>query len=149
MLPGGGGGMATGDAEQARYCARLSYLCLKFSLITYCTAFWVSRAAGGSGWEGAALSLRGCGDEARPLFLGAVFGEGGLGAGLLSSPALSRPRGRGVPPAARRCPGRSSLRDPGTCSRAWAASRERHRPCPSPFGTLRSQPPRCDRQALP
>uniref|UniRef100_A0A8V0ZVJ5 Tetraspanin 15 n=1 Tax=Gallus gallus TaxID=9031 RepID=A0A8V0ZVJ5_CHICK len=33
--------MATGDAEQARYCARLSYLCLKFSLITYCTAFWV------------------------------------------------------------------------------------------------------------
>uniref|UniRef100_A0A8C9G834 Tetraspanin n=1 Tax=Pavo cristatus TaxID=9049 RepID=A0A8C9G834_PAVCR len=33
--------MATGDAEEARYCARLSYLCLKFTLITYCTAFWV------------------------------------------------------------------------------------------------------------
>ncbi|OXB63876.1 hypothetical protein ASZ78_004171 [Callipepla squamata] len=33
--------MAVGDSEQARYCARLSYLCLKFSLITYCTAFWV------------------------------------------------------------------------------------------------------------
>lgn len=149
MLPGGGGGMATGDAEQARYCARLSYLCLKFSLITYCTAFWVSRTAGSSGGAGAALSLRGYGDETRPRFLAAVVGKRGLAAGLLSSPALSRRRGRGVPPATRRSPGRSSPRDPGTCSPVWAASCQQHRPCPSPYGTLRNHPPRCDREALP
>lgn len=39
--------MATGDAEQARYCQRLSYLCLKFTLIAYSTAFWVSRGCRG------------------------------------------------------------------------------------------------------
>ncbi|XP_037997207.1 tetraspanin-15 isoform X2 [Motacilla alba alba] len=33
--------MAVGDPEQARYCGRLSYLCLKLSLITYSTTFWV------------------------------------------------------------------------------------------------------------
>ncbi|NXF20843.1 TSN15 protein, partial [Rhodinocichla rosea] len=33
--------MAAGDPEQARYCGRLSYLCLKLSLITYSTTFWV------------------------------------------------------------------------------------------------------------
>uniref|UniRef100_A0A8D0BYT3 Tetraspanin n=1 Tax=Salvator merianae TaxID=96440 RepID=A0A8D0BYT3_SALMN len=33
--------MAAGDSDQVRYCARLSYLCLKFSLITYSTVFWL------------------------------------------------------------------------------------------------------------
>ncbi|XP_030309254.1 tetraspanin-15 isoform X2 [Calypte anna] len=33
--------MAAGDAEQVRYCGRLSYLCLKLTLITYSTIFWV------------------------------------------------------------------------------------------------------------
>ncbi|XP_077640911.1 tetraspanin-15 isoform X2 [Lonchura striata] len=33
--------MAAGDPERARYCGRLSYLCLKLSLITYSTTFWV------------------------------------------------------------------------------------------------------------
>ncbi|XP_048363029.1 tetraspanin-15 [Sphaerodactylus townsendi] len=33
--------MATGDSEQIRYCARFSYLCLKFTLITYSTVFWL------------------------------------------------------------------------------------------------------------
>ncbi|XP_015283912.1 PREDICTED: tetraspanin-15 [Gekko japonicus] len=33
--------MATGDSERIRYCARFSYLCLKFSLITYSTVFWL------------------------------------------------------------------------------------------------------------
>ncbi|KAM6442517.1 tetraspanin-15 isoform 1-T1 [Liasis olivaceus] len=33
---------APGDSEQVRYCARFSYLCLKFTLVTYSTAFWVN-----------------------------------------------------------------------------------------------------------
>ncbi|NXD14637.1 TSN15 protein, partial [Nothocercus nigrocapillus] len=33
--------MAPGDVEQARYCGRLSYLCLKFTLVAYSTAFWM------------------------------------------------------------------------------------------------------------
>ncbi|KAJ7415662.1 Tetraspanin-15 [Willisornis vidua] len=33
--------MAAGDPEQARYCGRLSYLCLKLTLIIYSTTFWV------------------------------------------------------------------------------------------------------------
>ncbi|XP_054687382.1 tetraspanin-15 isoform X3 [Grus americana] len=33
--------MAARDAEQARYCGRLSYVCLKLTLITYSTTFWV------------------------------------------------------------------------------------------------------------
>ncbi|NWY06934.1 TSN15 protein, partial [Nothoprocta ornata] len=33
--------MAPGDAERARYCGRLSYLCLKFTLVAYSTAFWI------------------------------------------------------------------------------------------------------------
>ncbi|XP_051656301.1 tetraspanin-15 [Manacus candei] len=33
--------MAAGDPEQARYCGRLSYLCLKLTLITYSTFFWL------------------------------------------------------------------------------------------------------------
>ncbi|KAM6391023.1 tetraspanin-15 isoform 1-T1 [Pluvialis apricaria] len=33
--------MAAGDAEQVRYCGRLSYLCLKLTLVTYSTTFWV------------------------------------------------------------------------------------------------------------
>uniref|UniRef100_A0A8D0GIU3 Tetraspanin n=1 Tax=Sphenodon punctatus TaxID=8508 RepID=A0A8D0GIU3_SPHPU len=33
--------MAAGDSEQVRYCARFSYLCLKFTLIIYSTLFWL------------------------------------------------------------------------------------------------------------
>ncbi|XP_075389545.1 tetraspanin-15 [Tenrec ecaudatus] len=33
--------MPRGDCEQVRYCARFSYLWLKFSLIVYSTAFWL------------------------------------------------------------------------------------------------------------
>lgn len=52
--------MPRGDSEQVRYCARFSYLWLKFSLIVYSTVFWVSdrHGAGGSGigggrvWDG-------------------------------------------------------------------------------------------------
>lgn len=42
--------MPRGDSEQVRYCARFSYLWLKFSLIIYSTVFWVSDPgeAGGS-----------------------------------------------------------------------------------------------------
>ncbi|XP_035306342.1 tetraspanin-15 isoform X3 [Cricetulus griseus] len=32
--------MPRGDSEQVRYCARFSYLWLKFSLIVYSTVFW-------------------------------------------------------------------------------------------------------------
>ncbi|XP_063163601.1 tetraspanin-15 isoform X1 [Candoia aspera] len=32
---------APGDSEQVRYCARFSYLCLKFTLVTYSTLFWL------------------------------------------------------------------------------------------------------------
>lgn len=38
--------MPRGDSEQVRYCARFSYLWLKFSLIVYSTVFWVSDGAG-------------------------------------------------------------------------------------------------------
>lgn len=34
--------MPRGDSEQVRYCARFSYLWLKFSLVIYSTVFWVS-----------------------------------------------------------------------------------------------------------
>uniref|UniRef100_A0A8C6X559 Tetraspanin-15 n=1 Tax=Naja naja TaxID=35670 RepID=A0A8C6X559_NAJNA len=30
-----------GDSEQVRYCARFPYLCLKFTLVTYSTVFWL------------------------------------------------------------------------------------------------------------
>lgn len=43
--------MPRGDSEQVRYCARFSYLWLKFSLIVYSTVFWVSDGAGGAGVE--------------------------------------------------------------------------------------------------
>ncbi|XP_025706082.1 tetraspanin-15 isoform X1 [Callorhinus ursinus] len=33
--------MPRGDSEQVRYCARLSYLWLKFSLVIYSTVFWL------------------------------------------------------------------------------------------------------------
>ncbi|XP_067321788.1 tetraspanin-15 [Anolis sagrei] len=33
--------MAAGDSAQVRYCARFPYLCLKFSLVTYSTVFWL------------------------------------------------------------------------------------------------------------
>lgn len=36
--------MARGDSEQVRYCARFSYLWLKFSLVVYSTVFWVSES---------------------------------------------------------------------------------------------------------
>ncbi|KAG6937279.1 tetraspanin 15 [Chelydra serpentina] len=38
---GPGSRMAAGDSENIRYCARFSYLCLKFTLITYSTLFWL------------------------------------------------------------------------------------------------------------
>ncbi|XP_036294161.1 tetraspanin-15 isoform X2 [Pipistrellus kuhlii] len=38
--------MPRGDSEQVRYCARLSYLWLKFSLVIYSTVFW------GPAWMG-------------------------------------------------------------------------------------------------
>lgn len=41
--------MAAGDPEQARYCGRLSYLCLKLTLITYSTTFWVSLSCSAPG----------------------------------------------------------------------------------------------------
>lgn len=37
--------MPRGDSEQVRYCARFSYLWLKFSLVIYSTVFWVSDPA--------------------------------------------------------------------------------------------------------
>lgn len=51
--------MATGDSEQIRYCARFSYLCLKFTLVTYSTLFWVRRREEGRGPRGAGLGHRG------------------------------------------------------------------------------------------
>lgn len=41
--------MPRGDSEQVRYCARFSYLWLKFSLIVYSTVFWVSDRDGVEG----------------------------------------------------------------------------------------------------
>lgn len=38
--------MPRGDSEQVRYCARFSYLWLKFSLVIYSTVFWVSDQQG-------------------------------------------------------------------------------------------------------
>lgn len=46
--------MPRGDSEQVRYCARLSYLWLKFSLVIYSTVFWVSDPTGVLRWR------RGC-----------------------------------------------------------------------------------------
>lgn len=42
--------MPRGDSEQVRYCARLSYLWLKFSLVIYSTVFWVSDPRGNLSW---------------------------------------------------------------------------------------------------
>lgn len=47
--PRAGAKMPRGDSEQVRYCARFSYLWLKFSLIIYSTVFWVSDGARGAG----------------------------------------------------------------------------------------------------
>lgn len=44
--------MPRGDSEQVRYCARFSYLWLKFSLVIYSTVFWVSDSSRAPGWEG-------------------------------------------------------------------------------------------------
>lgn len=46
--------MPRGDSEQVRYCARISYLWLKFSLIIYSTVFWVSDWQGPEMGEGGA-----------------------------------------------------------------------------------------------
>lgn len=43
--------MPRGDSEQVRYCARLSYLWLKFSLVIYSTVFWVSDPSRARGWR--------------------------------------------------------------------------------------------------
>lgn len=43
--------MPRGDSEQVRYCARLSYLWLKFSLVIYSTVFWVSDPRRARGWR--------------------------------------------------------------------------------------------------
>ncbi|ETE66953.1 Tetraspanin-15, partial [Ophiophagus hannah] len=32
---------ARGDSQQVRYCAHFPYLCLKFTLVTYSTVFWL------------------------------------------------------------------------------------------------------------
>lgn len=42
--------MPRGDSEQVRYCARFSYLWLKFSLTIYSTVFWVSDPSRAPGW---------------------------------------------------------------------------------------------------
>lgn len=47
--------MPRGDSEQVRYCARLSYLWLKFSLTIYSTVFWVSDSSRAPGGEGGRL----------------------------------------------------------------------------------------------
>lgn len=49
--------MPRGDSEQVRYCARLSYLWLKFSLIVYSTVFWVSDPGGDPDLAGCRHSL--------------------------------------------------------------------------------------------
>lgn len=49
--PRAGAKMPRGDSEQVRYCARFSYLWLKFSLIVYSTVFWVSDGARVGGWR--------------------------------------------------------------------------------------------------
>lgn len=43
--------MPRGDSEQVRYCARFSYLWLKFSLVIYSTVFWVSDSGRAPGWK--------------------------------------------------------------------------------------------------
>lgn len=44
--------MPRGDSEQVRYCARLSYLWLKFLLVFYSTVFWVSDPIRAPRWAG-------------------------------------------------------------------------------------------------
>lgn len=65
--------MPRGDSEQVRYCARLSYLWLKFSLVIYSTVFWVSDPSWAPGMGGGACT---------PLFTHAEEGEGCGGGGL-------------------------------------------------------------------
>ncbi|GAB1295168.1 Tetraspanin-15 [Apodemus speciosus] len=43
--------MPRGDSEQVRYCARFSYLWLKFSLIVYSTVFWTDWGPGPVGGD--------------------------------------------------------------------------------------------------
>lgn len=89
-----GGRMAAGDAEQVRYCGRLSYLCLKLTLITYSTTFWV-RAAGGQRQR--SPSPGAAGGAAAPAPCG--VGDGGSRVRRVPGPApagASRPAGNGV-----------------------------------------------------
>lgn len=89
-----GGRMAAGDAEQVRYCGRLSYLCLKLTLITYSTTFWV-RAAGGQRQR--SPSPGAAGGAAAPAPCG--VGGGGSRVRRVPGPApavASRPAGNGV-----------------------------------------------------
>lgn len=67
--------MAAGDAEQVRYCGRLSYLCLKLTLITYSTTFWVSPRVGFGVGGGLA---EGGGGGAPPAPGGARVGKHGV-----------------------------------------------------------------------
>lgn len=86
--------MPRGDSEQVRYCARLSYLWLKFSLVIYSTVFWVSDPSKARGWGWGARSLdRSHADPGVGSRLGcfrAGAREGGLGraARLVSRPTL-------------------------------------------------------------
>lgn len=81
--------MPRGDSEQVRYCARLSYLWLKFSLVIYSTVFWVSDPSKAHGWGWGAHSLdRSHADPGVGSRLGcfrAGAREGGLGRGRTSS----------------------------------------------------------------
>lgn len=98
-----GGRMAAGDAEQVRYCGRLSYLCLKLTLITYSTTFWVRAAAAAAG----VASVCTAGGERLPPPVWGCQACGGPGASVSSSRGsrarLSRERGvlpgSEVPPA--------------------------------------------------
>lgn len=83
--------MPRGDSEQVRYCARLSYLWLKFSLVIYSTVFWVSDPSKARGWGWGAHSLdrsRGLGPDLAAS--GRARGKVGWGgaARLVSRPTL-------------------------------------------------------------
>lgn len=77
--------MPRGDSEQVRYCARLSYLWLKFSLVIYSTVFWVSDPSRARGWGWEAHSLdRSHADPGVGCFWAGAR-EGGVGWGRASN----------------------------------------------------------------
>lgn len=81
--------MPRGDSEQVRYCARFSYLWLKFSLVIYSTVFWVSDPSRAPGWEG---------ENALPCSPTRCSGGGGMRVGLgadLSAPGRGQKRTTG------------------------------------------------------